>query len=211
MLHPDLCELMDRLLDQYRFGVGLEILIKAKEHYFHLTGPILEEDGDFENRLNCFYDWFLFSYELEELTTVSKHYLISNKLSKDLEQSIFENHYSLFHIQKEDMKKNIVIQDFIEKKKMKILAENLQLPVLVDDLFVGRVVLYQDNWYLMKGLSFLPQEMKKNLTPFIKKIKAIKKGPQRDSILLFIEGLKNKWLRYGVKDISQLLGPKLEL
>lgn len=209
MLHLDLCEFIERLLDQYRFGIGLEILIKAKNEYFHKTGPILEEDGDFETRLNCFYDWFLFNYQLEGLTTVGKHYLISNKLSEDLEKSLFENNYSIFQIVKTDLKGNISIKDIIEKKKIKILHKNAKVPILENDLFVGRVVLYQNNWYLMKGLCFLPQDLINNLSPYIKKIRALKKGPQRDEILLFIEGLKSKWLRYGVKDISLLLAPKL--
>ena len=55
-------EHLDKVLSIYTQGPHFDNLKEAKEKYFSITGKLDEDKDEFESRMNCFNDWYIFQY-----------------------------------------------------------------------------------------------------------------------------------------------------
>lgn len=198
-------ENLDRILVEYTKGHHLESLIEAKKEYFELTGTLTEEDDEYESRMNSFNDWYLFQYLSKRKTkTVIKDYLEKVSVEDDIAKSLLTLNHSLFEFSKVNIFKKIVIEDVLHGRKIILPKDGLTIGIVKGDMFTGRLINYNGQFYLLKGVCIYPESVKNILRKESKKIRKLKDPNQELNFLLKLESLKTKSLRYGHIDMTKI-------
>lgn len=200
---------VDFALCEYTTGAHLDSLLEAKKEYFQLTGAVNEEDDEFEARMNCFNDWYVFQYLSRRGTnTVIKDYLEKfhdkYKIDDETSRSLLNLNHSLYEFQKINFRGHIQLKDILHDKKLILPERHPKLAMIEGDLFTGRIVGHKDDFYLLKGLCILPKDVKSTLEKQCKRIRKLKDPKKEQEFLLQLEGLKTKWLRYGHIDTNKI-------
>lgn len=196
---------LENILITYSKDPHFDTLLEAKNKYFELTGIINEEDEEFEFRMNCFNDWYLFHFLSDRsYTTVIKNYLESNQINDKVSKALLNVNHSLFEFIKVNRRSNIIIRDLISRDKYEIQNNLSEVTLMDNDIFTGRLIYFDDNYYLLKGLCFFPIEVRSILVKECKKYKKSKDLKEKTDFLLKLEFLKTKYIRYGHLDSKKI-------
>jgi hypothetical protein len=189
-MNPALREHFLKALDIYTQGNHYETLLEAKKEYFTITGQANDDDDDFEARMNSFNEWYVLQFISKRGTrTVISDYLINNQVDDFLAKALSSVNYSLY----EYIGKNIR------------LPKEESLPSIIkDDIFVGRVLSYESQNHLMRGLCVIPKDVRGILKKECKKVRKLKNPGEELKFLLKIESFKTKWIRYGHVDATKI-------
>ena len=195
---------LETALNDYSQGKYYNIMLKAKKLYFELAGSIDDSEQDYENKMNCFNDWYLLQYPLPgKKVTAMENYLKSHALNEEILHAFKNFCHSIFQYQGKSLRGYFSIKDLWNKKKA-ILSKNTPLPLLKNDFFIGRIIPWQDGNYLMKGRSLLPAES----WPIIKKqMRSIIKSQQnngKNEFLFKLESLNTRYKRYGHVNVAKI-------
>lgn len=192
-------------LIEYTSGEHYETLLEAKEEYFILTGKLLEEDDDYEARMNGFNDWYLLNFvSRKDIRTPIKNYLLKYGVDEKVAQALLHVKHSLFEFLGEDSHKHVVVQDMISHKKHVISDAHLIPTFIKGDTFVGRMVTVDGQFYLMDGQTVLPKDVKQLLKKEAKRIGQFDDPHQELCFLFTLESLKTRWKRYGHIDAQKI-------
>lgn len=186
---------IDKILQCFANGKHLESLKRAKEIFFAKTGKIDEDSYEYESRMSSFNDWYLFQYQFSANHNVVQEYLATKPVDESLEAAILNTTYSLFLFHKINFRKQIIIKDILHGTKHVLSKDNGNLSLVEDDVFVGRMITYQEQNYLLNGLCTLPKEVLPILKKECRKIRKSKNIEEED-FLLNLERLKTKSLQY---------------
>jgi hypothetical protein len=195
---------IDKILDHYTKGDYYDLLIKAKEEFIALTGTIDEEANEYEARMNTFNDWFIFNYRREDQRRVIDDYIQSFEIEDELSKSLYNINFSVFQFVKINFKKQIVLKDILHNEKFIISKEDSNLALLEDDLFLGRIVTYNDKNHLLKGVTTLPREVLSILKKQSKKVRKLHSDSAEEEFLITLEKLKIKSLHYSHLNTNQV-------
>lgn len=194
----DLSGLMKKALDRYAIGVHYDNLIKAKEQYFGVTGRVIDDDEDYESRMNFFNDWYLLQFTPESKKNIlMKDYLLDKKIDKDILKAFLNVNFSIFEYRGEGFFGGLYLYDILHKKKVALCKGHHRPGLLKDDLFIGRVIYINRDAYLLANVSMLPKEIKKILFKESRNIRKFKSSSVEVDFLMKLETLKTKWKRYG--------------
>jgi len=194
----DLSTHLDIALAEYTSGPHLETLLEAKKEYFAVTGTVSEDDLEFESRMSCFNNWYVFNYHSNRgRNTVIQDYLEKKHIDDEISNAFLEVNYSLFEFKKLNFRKQLVIEDYLHKTKIQLAKDHDQIGIIPQDIFIGRVITFKDQNYLLKGICMLPREIRSILKKESKKINKFKDSSKEIEFLLKLENLKIKWTRYG--------------
>lgn len=204
-MHPSLKEHFLKALDIYTQGNHYETLLEAKKEYFTITGQANDDDDDFEARMNSFNEWYVLQFISKRGTrTVISDYLINNQVDDFLAKALTGVNYSLFEYVGKNFRGYDVLYDMLHDKKI-ALPKGESLPSIIkDDIFVGRVLTYEDKNYLMSGLCVIPKDVRGILKKECKKVRKLKNPNEELKFLLKIESFKTKWIRYGHVDATKI-------
>lgn len=198
-------EILDKVLIEYTKGHHLESLIEAKKEYFELTGTLTEEDDEYEARMNCFNDWYLFQYLSKRKTkTVLKDFLEKNQTEDEIAKALLSINHSLFEFVKINFLGQVIIKDIVHDKKIKLPKDGLTIGLVEGDMFTGRLLNYKAKSYLLKGVCIYPESTKSILKKESNKIRKLKDPTKELQFLLQLENLKTKSLRYGHIDMTKI-------
>ncbi|MAZ49947.1 MAG: hypothetical protein CME65_15400 [Halobacteriovoraceae bacterium] len=192
----------DKILDFYTSEKYYEELKAAKEAFVNRTGKIDEESDEYESRMNSFNHWYIFDYERKDGSRFIDKYLSSKP--SEIAQSLSEINYSLFHFKKINFRKQIIINDVLHSERFSLAKENGHLPLVEDDLFLGRAVKFNEEWYLLNGIVTLPREVFSILKKESKKVRKLNNSSEELGFLLNLERLKNRSIQYGHVDSSKI-------
>jgi len=190
-------EHIEKILDNYTQGEYYELLKSAKETYINLTGKMDEEASEYESRMNTFNDWFIFNFRREDNRRVIDDYIQKFEIDTELSNSFHNINYTVFQFVKINFRKQIVLKDILHSEKFTIKKEDCELALLEDDLFVGRLISYKENNYLLKGVCTLPREILSTLKKESKRLRKLNNHKEEEKFLLTLEKLKTKSLHYG--------------
>lgn len=192
----DFEKVFDLILSDYQSGDNYQRLHNAKKSYIALTGMMNEEDHDYEARMNCFNDWFVFNHELPSGERVFQKFINQSSLEAE-DSSILESvRYSIFDFTKYSFKKQIILTDYVDDCKITLSKESAQMGLVVDDFFIGHTVEIKGALYLLKGLRTIPAAIKPQIKKQLKKLKKNGDSRKLESFILHIENLKSKSDRY---------------
>lgn len=197
-------EHIDKILKVYTEGDYYDLLKEAKEKYINLTGKMDEDSSEYESRMNSFNDWFIFNYRRADGRRVIDDYIQDEKVDSDLAKSFHNTNYSLFHFVKINFRKQIVLKDVLHNEKFVLRKEDCELALLEDDIFVGRIVTYDNKNYLLKGVCTLPRETLGILKKQSRKVRKLNSIEEEERFLLTLEKLKIKSINYGHINSEQI-------
>ena len=145
--------------------------------------------------MSSFNDWYVFHYPFTESKNLIEEYLSSHSVDEVLTSALRNVNYSLFQFHKINFRKQIVIKDILHGTKHVLSKNNGHLALVEDDIFIGRVIPYADEAYLLSGLCILPKDILPILKKESKKLRKSKNIEEED-FLLNLERLKTKSLQY---------------
>ncbi len=200
----DVLKHVDRLLLDHSTDSFLDLLIEAKKEYFNLTGKVTEEDDEFESRMNCFNDWFLFEFiSPKDTRTIIQKYIDDEKSDPDIKRAFQSMSHSLFELVSLS-KKQIILKDVLHDKKFTLSKNQDNVALVEEDVFIGRIICYKDEYFLLKGVCTFPDAIRSTLVKQAKKVKKLKNLHEEINFLLNLKKLKTKWIRYGHIETSKI-------
>lgn len=204
-MNPSLKEHFLKALGIYTQGNHYETLLEAKKEYFTITGQANDDDDDFEVRMNLFNEWYVLQFISKRGTrTVISDYLINNPVDDFLAKSLSSVNYSLYEYIGKNFRGFDVLHDMLHDKKIALPKESSLPSIIKDDIFVGRVLNFENQNFLMKGLCVIPKEVRSILKKECKKTRKLKNPGEELKFLLRVESFKTKWIRYGHVDATKI-------
>ncbi len=196
-------EHLGNALSIYSNGKHFDTMLEAKNLYFSLTGQIFEEDQDYESRMSAFNDWYLLQFVSEDGCPIWNYvsdYNVEEKVSKALRTI----KHSIYEYQGRTFRKQHILKDIVHNRKI-VLSKRAVIPSLIkNDLFIGRVIETEGEYFTLSGLCLLPGEIKSILKKEGKKVRALNDTKKEVDFLLRVESLKTKWVRYGHLDAKTI-------
>jgi hypothetical protein len=197
-------EHLDKVLGLYTQGSHFDDLKEAKEKYFSITGKLDEDKDEFESRMNCFNDWYIFQYRHKDGSKVIEDYIRTNQLDVELSQALLNVNHSLFEFSKINFRKQVVLHDILHDEKIVLTKNHPIISLMEGDMFTGRVIKYKDDYFLLRGVCTLPQGVKSILKKQSKKVRKLNSFDEELSFLLQLECLKTKAMHYSHIDPSKI-------
>ncbi len=195
---------LDKVLNLYTKGEFFADLKTAKDKYFSITGKLDEDKEEFESRMNCFNDWYIFQYRHEDGSKVIEEYIRSNSLDEELSQAMLNVNHSLFEFSKISFRKQIVLKDILHDEKITLVKNHPNISLMEGDVFTGRVIRYKGDFYLLRGLCTLPQGVTSILKKQSKKVRKANSFEEELNFLLQLESLKTKAMHYSHIDPTKI-------
>ncbi len=177
----------------------MEVLLKAKDSYFQMTGKVNEDDEDYELRMNLFHDWYLLDFlpQNRVQTLIRDYFLLKGQsLSTEIKEALLSPCYSYFEYLGKP-KTAITLKDLLHKKKVVLSTYHQPIGMLEGDIFIGRVVTYKNESYLLNGRCILPKIIKASLVKKCNEIRRSKEINKETEFLLKLEKHKTTYSRYG--------------
>lgn len=197
-------EHLDKVLGLYTQGSHFDELKSAKEKYFSITGKLDEDKEEFESRMNCFNDWYVFQYRHNDGSKVIEDYIRTNQLDVELSQALLNVNHSLFEFSKINFRKQIVLHDILHDEKVVLVKSHPTISLMEGDVFTGRVIKYKGDYFLLRGVCILPQGVKKILKKQSKKVRKLNSFEEELNFLLQLENLKTKATHYSHIDPAKI-------
>lgn len=191
-------EHIESALTQFSGDDFYKELLRAKSEFSKLTGPIDEDEDDYESRMDSFNIWYLFDFKLDGKRTVIEKYIEENSIPHDIEIALLSRNFSVFEFAGEStFRKQMILKDILHDRKV-VLPKGHFRPGLVEgDIFIGSTVDLEEESHLLPVFCLLPKEA---LSPIKKKSKLIRKAggekTEEFSFLMNTELLRNRYRRY---------------
>jgi len=204
-MHIDLKQHFDQALQIYTSNDYVADLMDARKQYFSLIGQAIEEDEDYEPTMNSFNDWYLLQYIAKKsIRTWIKDYLLNNGVDDEIIDTFNDYNHSLFECLGNTMSGCHQFYDILHDKKITLDKEHPPLALIKRDIFIGRILNYKNQSYMLPGMSVLPKEAKKILKHEVVRIIGMKNHIKEIKFLFQVEGFKNKYKRYRHLDVSKI-------
>lgn len=204
-IYENLNKYLEQALIEYSSGAHLDTLLEAKKEYFSITGQANEDDEDYESRMTSFNDWYLLQFVSKSGTrTIIKDFIKKYDIPEKFRESLLNVNYSLYEYTGRNFKGRDVLKDLHYKKKFVLPKGNNKLPLIKNDIFLGRILTVDDTHFLLDGICVLPKDVKTILKKESKKVRRMDDSFEDNKFLLNIEACKAKWLRYSHIDISNI-------
>lgn len=195
---------IEKIMEHYTSGEHYDLLKQAKDFYIENTGKIDDETDEYESRMSSFNDWFIFNFRRDDGRRIIDDYISDFKIDDELAKSFHNTNYSLFHFTKLNLKKQIVLKDVLHNEKFVINKDQKNIGLVADDIFVGRVISYNKENYVLRGMCILPSAILSKLKKESKKIRKLNSDTEEELFLLRLEQLKTKSLQYSHIDVNQI-------
>jgi hypothetical protein len=203
-MFSEVSDKFEEILKTYQDGEYFQRLLDGKKQYFELTGMLNDDAEDYEHRMSCFNEWFVFNHELPSGEKVFEKYAAKNEMADDLKESFQNINFSIFEYVKVSYKKQIVLKDILHNTKILLPKEHHNIGLFQDDIFISRTIDYKEESHLLRGVRIIPGPVLSILKKESKKIRKKKDQTLDLPFLLTIESLLTKSQQYAHLDPSQI-------
>lgn len=188
---------IDRALVEFTGKEFFDDLVRAKLEYSKLTGPIDEDDEDYEARMDAFNIWYLFDFKTGGDITAIERYVKLHQLDQSEVDLLLSATGSIFQFLGVSLRKRIIIKDLLHKVKVTLSKDHAHPGLLKGDLFIGKIFISGEERYLLPVYCLLPED---SLSPINKQIKILRKqladtAKEKDFLLKTMH-LKNRHRRF---------------
>ena len=180
---------------------------RAKDEFFKFTGVVVENDPFFEDRMDLFLEWYLFTRPLDghDISPAKFFYLEGeNNFSTEEKKAYFgftQILHSLFQLKK-IKKKIFYLKDFFTQKSVSVSVPHI-LTLSVGDIFEARIIPYKGTYYFGKGFCYHPPSAKDFILQRINKIKHLDET-FKEKLLLDLAQMRLKHDRYPHIDLKHI-------
>src|SRR4051794_2651078 len=164
-----------------------DVMVQGKEEYFAATGgEVHEDDRCYEQRMQAFFNWFLFDRKLEDGSTPVERYLrekgaeLESK-DKDVLLGCTQSRLSLYDyrgtrgIFSRPREGQVRIRDAITGEDFDVTERRQMHGLEIGDLFEARLVPLDRTFHFSTSFTYHPREVSREIRREIKRRK--KQGP----------------------------------
>ncbi len=176
----------------------VENVLVAQKIYQELTGIVDQDNDDYEFRMHCFYEWFLFHYlsHNDQPALIVQRAAEINPNDTELTNAFQKINYTVFEYLGFNFSKQIVFRDLLHKEKIVLAKDHRPMEMIKGDIFVGRSLVYMQQNYLLYGILLLPLDIKRKLSRELKRVRKFSNPKDVENFLLYLEQLRNRWHHY---------------
>ena len=187
-IYKNLNQYLDQALVEYSNADHISTLLEAKKEYFSITGQANEDDEDFESRMTSFNDWYLLQFVSKSGTrTIIKDFIKKYDIPDNFKECLLNVKFSLFEYTGKNFGGKDVLKDIHYNQKYilpKPQENKNQLPLIKNDLFLGRILTVGDTHYVLDGICVLPKDVKSILRKESKKVRKMEDVFEDNKFLL---------------------------
>ncbi|MCK5884453.1 MAG: hypothetical protein KAG61_12250, partial [Bacteriovoracaceae bacterium] len=111
-------------------------LLRAKSEFSKLTGPIDEDEDDYESRMDSFNVWYLFDFKVDSKRSVIEMYIEQNSIPHDVETALLSRNFSVFEFAGETtFRRQMVLKDILHNKKIVLPKKHIRPGLVEGDIF----------------------------------------------------------------------------
>ncbi len=180
-----------------------EDILAGKDLFYGELGHYEEDSEGYEQRLNLFFDWYLFSRELSSVGLCPAEYVLEladfemSSEERELYESLAKTYHSIFEIVK-IRGESVTVKDLFTGKKILMSDSRYSIGFNKDEIFDGRIFKYQDKNFFCKGFCFHPPQARRFI---LKEIKAVRKAEREEQESLMLKLMK---MRFKVEQYKHL-------
>jgi hypothetical protein len=183
------------ILKEYGQGEHYDTLKLAYDEFVKLTGKCDSDSPEYEARMNCFNDWYIFNFKIDSQKSVYTKYFDINGIDSSMAESFHNVNYSIFKVIK--VTRGVIhLSDILHSDNLKVAEDDSSVGLVPEDIFIGRTINFENKNYLLKGVCTLPKESLPELEKTSKHIRKNFLYNIETDLLLNIEKLKLKSLHY---------------
>ncbi|MEK9628457.1 MAG: hypothetical protein VW455_05505 [Nitrospinota bacterium] len=171
-------EILEQLFEFAAKSIPSEQILEAKKSYQKETGEIYEDDQSYNTRMALFLEWYLFdNYIDDSSTTILDSLLQENPEDWDADQiekykKIKETFQALYLVKKVKDDSVKVLNLFTDEIFL-VQDKDSKLIFRKNDIFQGRIVLFEDQYYFTGNFCFHPEKTHRFIKPEIKNVSKI--------------------------------------
>jgi hypothetical protein len=157
---------LDKIVSIFTSDAYRDHLLRAKAEYFRLTGEVHEDDPFFEPRMASFIDWYLFDRPIEgDVRPPVERYIVDRRLvfrpdERLVFEGFLENVHSLFELRGRKPGA-VVLLDLLANEKRRVVERREWSAIEKGDVFEGRLIPYQGEYFFTRGFCFFPLQARK--------------------------------------------------
>lgn len=205
---------LSRLTDEYTSGDFYREVYDSKKEFFENIGGLNEDDTDFENQMDLFLSWYLFSRPLNNFDLPPVQLFYRRKMSElPADELVFfkaltEAKHSIFELvkQKDDL---FTLKDLSTRNKVEVKGFGMTYGFSKGDIFESRLIPHQNTHCFASGFCFHPREAAGFIEEQMKKIRA-NDSAQKIKLMLRLNNMRYKHRRFPHIDVKYIytLEPK---
>jgi hypothetical protein len=198
------------LLLQY-FAPQAEEIVRAKEEYFDLTGgEVHEEDHCYEQRMQAFFNWFLFDRKMVNSTPLERYLREKgSQLSgreKDMLLGFTKSRLALYEyrgmrgIFSRPKRGQVRVRDAVSGDDFDVTERRQMHGLEIGDLFEARLVPLDRTWHFSTSFTYHPRELRRVILREIKRRKKAGQGVEARQLCWDLEKMALQQERF--KNVS---------
>lgn len=149
-------------------------ILEAKLNYQKLAGEIYEDDKTFEARMGLFLEWYIFDHRGPGKEQTPLELFLAQNLDELKTGDDFILNINSIFVVKKIRADEVVVMDLLDSKKYNVRENESKILFNKNDLFEGRIILLEGDYYFTGNFCFHPRETEKFIKGEVKKIYAIK-------------------------------------
>ena len=201
---------LEPTVEEFTTGEYYREVYNAKLEYFEKAGVVYEDDPEFEQRMCCFMDWYLFERDLPEVDLPPiKFYFRKNKDGFNSEElNIYRDFcstiHSIFRLKRMTWnRKGLVVIDLFSNKTYTVVDSEINQGFSRGDIFEARIIPFKGGYEFSRGFCFHPVEMESFILGEIRKVRYQDKSRQT-KLILQLAAMKLKHYRFSHIDIKHI-------
>jgi hypothetical protein len=167
-------ENINQLIEEITRDHQPDDIYQAKKDFQKISGELFEDDKSYESRMGAFLEWYTFDRICpESATTPLQRYLKNTSItpeSRELAEAISQSIHALF-IAKKIKNDCVIVVDIMDNEKYQVLENDGSILFNADDLFEGRLIPYNGQYYFTDHFCYHP---KPTVGFILSKIKSMK-------------------------------------
>ena len=170
-----------------------EEVISAKREFFGDVGVDDKESDRYEQWMNIFFDWYLFTRPMSGMSLPPAQYALEIDEFQQVhgdEKRIFMNLAKTEHGLLQFVKQKgdfVIFKDIFRNKKVKVVGNEFVITLEKGDICDARLVPDEDHFFFTKGFCKHPSEVNKFI---LKEVKVLRKAKVESSEVFQLELLR---------------------
>jgi len=205
-------EIFDLLIQKITQDQDSNDILEARRDYQKIAGEIYEDDRSYEARMGLFLEWYVFDRKAPgQEKTPLELFIGRNGASEDSEElkkaHQFSDNINGIFVVKKIRDDEVVVLNLLDAIKYNVRENDGKLIFHKNDLFEGRIIRRDDNYYFSPNFCFHPQEAEKFIKNEVKKI-AFTRGIYLKELKAFNSDLKalNSRLDKNRREVEKING-----
>jgi len=201
---------LEPVIEEFTTGEYYREVYQAKEEFFEKAGKVYDDDLEFEQRMSCFMDWYLFDRDLPgvDLPPIKYYYRKQKDNFSQEEAQIYKDFcstiHSLFRLKGfRWFRSGLTVQDLFSGKSYRIAKTDIDRGFSGGDIFEARVIPFKGTFEFSKGFCFHPVEMESFILKEIKKVRHQDRG-KHTKLILQLAAMKLEHTRFQHIDVKEI-------